>query len=354
MISRRRLPAWLLGVASSLAAPPVEANDDLEVLASGCRQAREAIRTLTVEFEIRPGNEDKSKSPKQLGDAIQRVKWVQSDKTARWRFSSDFANVRNEYLWKADTLKLISSSGSGRDEVSSGLLTPQPKLESQVTSPWLYALFVSIERPHDPIDEALKSSQYRIALSEVLREGRREKHVTFSDVSGAVRKELWIAPELNYLVTKAVHRLAPDGSSRLERTTSEFREVKPGVFFPTRGEMQGYKQGKRYIANSIAFTKVSVNDPIDPNDLELRFPEGLPVADNIKNTLYTVDRNEKPVSGSSALIPLSRDEQVRIAALQPWYRRWQSWALITGLFVTLGLLAAVWKSRGRTTGAAHA
>lgn len=333
--------AWLVCLATGWAS----AESDLEVLIAGCRQARESISTLDVELEMVPDRGHRRDPPERLGDAVQRVTWLQADKTARWQFSSDFANMRNEFLWKDDQLKLIASQGDAGKEVQSGSIAPQPRLESQTSSPWLYALFVSSELPHDFIDVALATNKYRVSVEKARRDGRDEAHVLFTEPSGLVRKEMWIAPSLNYLVTRLLIRETADGLSRIERTASKFQEVKPGIYFPTQSELVAVKQNIAIVKVTARFKRVKINDPIDPAELELRFPEGLSVADRVQNKNYLVDRDEKPVPGSEALIPLSKEEQLRLEALRPWYRRWQVWAGVAGAVVLALFAAAVIRKR---------
>src|SRR5262245_24968657 len=146
------LAVLITGAASwGPAAGAALAETQLDDLVTASARARESIKTLNVEFETlphRPGQ--KQGPPTDLGEAVQRVKWAQSGNTARWQFSSDFRSIKVEYLWKDDRLKVISSQGTGTDAISSGFLAPQPRLDAQSSSPWLHALFVSLENPHDP------------------------------------------------------------------------------------------------------------------------------------------------------------------------------------------------------------
>jgi hypothetical protein len=81
------------------------------------------------------------------------------------------------------------------------------------------------------------------------------------------------------------------------------------------------EEWRRLAPNLTVFSRVSINDPIPPDRLGLKFPEGLPVTDKIENKQYRVDSNEKPIAGSEADFLVSKDEQLRLEALRPWYVR---------------------------------
>lgn len=318
--------SWLCAACMLLVAiPECYGQSDIEALVTGTRQARESIHSLSADFELRPDRGKNAEPPSHLGAAIQRVRWRQQGQTARWSHSSDFGSIRVDYLWKDNSLKVLSRQGSGDHESVGGSLLPQSRLESHVTSPWFYGLFVSGEAPHDTIDSVLQDKRFVVGVAAVNREGRDEKHLTFVNAKGFTRLELWIAPSFNYLVTKMSLRISADGSSRLERSLGEVKEFKPGIFFPTRGVSVVFKHGVQTQKIDTIFQRVSINEPVAYSDLDLTFPGGVTVADRIENKHYIVDSSEKPVPGSEKLIPVSKEEQLRLEALRPWYRDWRIW-----------------------------
>lgn len=333
-----------------LGAGVVRAEDPIELFRAGFRQTREGIKTLRAEFEIRQSAPRPATPPRSLGEAVQHVKWAQVGSTARWHFSSDFGNVRTEYLWKDDQLKVIYSQGQDQQSTKSGAVAPQTRLESQTTSPWWHAGFVSPSVPHDWLDISLTEVRYRTQSQLVQVAGRDFLLVTFRTPAGEKRREYWVDPKLNYVMTKAVVYHSPDGLNRVEREMSDFREVGTGIFFPFRSELRAVKGGKLTVAKTTEFKTVRVNEQIDVAELELRFPEGLPVADSVKNEYYLTDANEKPVPGSDRLIPLSKDEQLRLAALRPWYWNWAVWAWV-GAGLVLVFIVIYVRRRHRSRGA---
>jgi len=180
--------------------------------------------------------------------------------------------------------------------------------------------------------------------------GRDVLRADFTSKADKLQKSFWVDPKWNYLVVRAVYYLTPDGQYRTERSVSEVKEVKPGLYFPFRADLRAFKVGVLTTHIATRFSKVALNEPISPAELELRFPEGLQISDRVKNKHYIVDADEKPIPGSDKLIPLSKDEQVRLEALRPWYSRWRSWLMIAaGAVVVVAVVFSIRRYRSRAS-----
>jgi hypothetical protein len=341
------LTIWAFGVCTLLLASPVRADDLVESVRVGLQQSRETIATLQAEFEMR--REPANKPPKSPADLPQRVRWVQSGNVARFAYISDLNNYSQELLWKNGELKVVFSQGPKDDPTRSGTLMPDKRpLQAQPVSPWLHAMFISMQAPHQWFDELIRDSATSVKAAPAKLGGRDTIHVTFQSPDGGLSREIWVEPKSNYLITKAKYYAGAGGRElAAEREATDIREVKPGVYFPHRSEARFYKSGKVYLRMMVTFAKVAINDPVNAAALELKFPEGLSVTDQVQNRHYVVDADEQPVPGSETLVALSKEEQLRLEALRPWYRRWTTWLAVGAGAILLAFAAGAIRWRRR-------
>src|SRR5439155_79810 len=100
--------------------------------------------------------------------------------------------------------------------------------------------------------------------------------------------EFWFDPRVNYLARKVITRVK---QSVAEKTVQEFKEVKPGIFFPAviRGSTQN--AGKLDGRSTTTISKISINAELPADIFDLRFPPGIIVRDSLKNALFKADAN---------------------------------------------------------------
>lgn len=317
--------------------------DPVTAVAMGSQQARASIRTITAEFEVRQDlTSTGAGSPKP--QSVYRIKWTQTGETARWRKESEPVGRIDEYLWKDDKLKVLHESRQSPQNAS-GTLDPSWRPERELNGLWYQALFVVPEGNYRLLPAVMRDAKFKVAARQIQEAGRQLWNVRISTQQGELRRESWLDPARNYLTVKTIGYYDAHGT-QIERQVVTSKEVKPGIFFPEKVEHRVLVDGKLSTRHETVFTKVAINEEVDPAALELRFPEGLVVADAIENKHYKVDQKEQPVPGSERQVPLSKEEQLRLEAIRPWYLRSTIWLwLAAGLSIATG---GIWLlTRGR-------
>ncbi len=105
----------------------------------------------------------------------------------------------------------------------------------------------------------------------VERDGRRLERVELSHA----RADLTIDfdPSVNYLARVVVARSKLEGGAgkpALEQEVTEFSEVAPGVYYPTK--VQCVNPVTREQTWGIEFSDIKVNEPIAPETMTFQFP----------------------------------------------------------------------------------
>lgn len=166
------------------------------------------------------------------------------------------------------------------------------------------------------------------------------------------RFEIWLDVGTNYLFRRIVS--TPRGKPGLEFRMSEFKEVKPGLFCPTKAERVLYRGTK----TRVEITDVRMNDPVPDAVFEVRLPPGGLLTDETDGKVYkagadgrpgpVVGRVVLPVADASkpspplAATPLTADEP-----------GWWTWPRVLALAsATLGIGGAVVWARRRRAAAA--
>jgi len=125
-------------------------------------------------------------------------------------------------------------------------------------------------------------------------------HIQFPEMSYDF--EYYLDPSINYLARKVIIRINQREDDRTEREVTEFREISPGVFFPTRSKTVHYSKSKPESTSEFRTINLRVNEPIDESAFNLTIPPGVVVRDEILGRQYKTDANGQPID-SKALIP---------------------------------------------------
>ncbi|WP_171473609.1 hypothetical protein [Frigoriglobus tundricola] len=104
--------------------------------------------------------------------------------------------------------------------------------------------------------------------------------------------EIRFDPTVNYCVRSVTFEGGQPGSkSRSLSAVKEFREINPGVFFPSLIEIEDSFNGVAKPSTVIKIDNVKINQAIDQSAFRIRYPAGTKVADEIAGVIYSVDQN---------------------------------------------------------------
>lgn len=206
------------------------------------------------------------------------------------------------------------------------------------------------EKPPLPISEALRQMKLKRVTAESGPNGRLTR-LTLADDDDTY--DVWLDPAVNWLVRKVVRqrdKSPREPGSRSEYTIADFREVQPGIFFPTKMTLQYEVNGKHSVTHEAEFSDVKINQLHQPPfPLKLPLYGGMPATDEIAGTTYMVDADGKPTGKVKAL----RYAPAPVAAMpdpntQPgpsWLRHSSTWLI--GLSLSCAAAAAFLAYRRR-------
>jgi hypothetical protein len=168
------------------------------------------------------------------------------------------------------------------------------------------------------------------------------------------RLSFWFDPKVNFLVKKHIVRAKQATEFRSELEVRRFVEVTPGVYFPEVIDGRHFAGDKPTHTQTVAFKDIKVNAPLNPDDLTVRVPAGVEVADVIQGQVYIVDSQGKPVGKVRPLYatlsepPAQPNDRgaVPLVETQAEPGRWSGWILPVagGVLVAAG---ALWYVRRR-------
>jgi len=216
-------------------------------------------------------------------------------------------------------------------------------------TPWAAGLFRHFsEEPGilSAFDEILEKP-HRLHSAKSVRENDRDLvHIRISHKGGDV--QLWFDPKVNYLVAKSV---TGGEKSLVERTVQEFKEVKPGIFFPVliRSVVRG--DGKVVSTSTTTISRIDINAQMPSDIFDIRFPPGILVRDSFKKALFKTDAKREltlaptdskgmPVHVGNTPVLTSPEAKPRYATAEesrPW-----SWWLLPASVVLLVVGGSLW------------
>lgn len=322
----------------------VAAAADKEEIVALCRdghlQARAAIRRLSCDIELqRPPGRTTDLFTGKIVDRpaeVLRYSWWEDSGVARsigGTISGIGSGATEEFLWKESTLKYLDTRKGAR----SGKVAHFGRLDgsdgiNHVPTAWSYALFYRPEQ----LRERLSPKQVLSATEEV--RGQEHLYKITYEAPGSYREDLFFDPLRNYVIVKTIlYPILKDLSVYHIHEVPQFAEPKPGIYFPASVKQTLVSNGKVELLNTVRFSKVRVNEAIDPSRLELRFPAGTQVTDTRRGKEYTVGENEELIGPES---PMARPQDLALmpTALQP-PTRWTT--IVLWMAAGFGVLAAI-------------
>ena len=322
----------------------VAAAADKQEIVALCRdghlQARAAIRQLSCDIELhRPPMRTTNLYTGKIEDRPaeqQQYSWWEDCDVARCiggTISGIGSGDTEEFLWKGSTLKCLDT----RKRARSGNVAHFGRLDgsdgiNHVPTVWSYALFYRPEQ----LREMLSAKQVLSATEEV--HGQAHLYRITYETPGNYREDLFFDPLRNYVIAKTIlYPILKDLTVYHIHEVPQFAEPKPGIYFPASVKHTFARSGKGQLQDTVRFSKVRVNEAIDPGKLELRFPSGTQVTDARRGKTYTVGDNEEPIGPE---LPMARPQDLALmpTALQP-PTRWTTIAV--WLVAVFGVLAAI-------------
>jgi hypothetical protein len=114
--------------------------------------------------------------------------------------------------------------------------------------------------------------------------------------------EIHFDPALNYLVRKRKYtRTTSIAVHFMEDEALEFRELSPGLFFPERTAGRSGRVADPDFDYAATISEMKLNQPLPPEVLKFRFPNGMYISDTVRGEFYHVDAEGNKVSKSSPI-----------------------------------------------------
>lgn len=108
--------------------------------------------------------------------------------------------------------------------------------------------------------------------------------------------DIYFDAGVNYLVRKITITFLTT-NYRLENEVLEFKECRPGLFFPE------HMAGSAWLTNKVkdfdsrtSFSEVQINQPLPREIFNFKYPNGVSLRDNIRGCEYRVDADGNPIS----------------------------------------------------------
>jgi hypothetical protein len=206
---------------------------------------------------------------------------------------------------------------------------------SLMPDPWYPALFRHFgeESGTTAAFDEIMAKPHRVHSAKKVREdGRDLVYIHISHKRAGL--EFWFDPQVNYLIRKTTTRVK---QSVTERTVQEFREVKPGIFFPALTKAIGQSAGKVVSTSSATISQIKINDELPADVFDFRFPPGMIVKDSFKNALFKTDANGQPTlpptDNNGKLLHVAKSPPLSGPETKPTYasaeeaRQWSWWLL---------------------------
>jgi hypothetical protein len=296
---RMRLPYFFVLLYSAAASvEPARADMSLDQLLDAHRSARESIRSMHVIVALRivthlPVG---GRPP-----TVVTCEWWQDGKNVRYatNVAEDLSGGAHRYLTPSERKTAIGESGNrtivtgttreGDVKRVSGIID-DPRFDPGPYTPWAQGLFELDNATHAFLDTVLSKGRDKLRNVALSWNGGLAT-VTF-DEKDRIGHELVFDPASNYLVRR--HRTFMYSADRktqeqpYEKEIKEFKEVAPGIFFPTKTEIRCFGKNGLKWTGSVTLDVKMVNDQIPSEQLSLTFPKGLEVADYKSQEFYVV------------------------------------------------------------------
>lgn len=290
---------WFLGsLGITLASGIALAGPDIDELLAKHRSAHEAIGSLHAVVEVRHEQYLPQKMPPQQ----MKCDWWQDGPSVRYTLTVD-EDLRGGVKAKLDHTRSegLTDGAKSRTAYSGSLkqsgakatvgTVDDPAFEQTLYSPWTIGLYLCWNRPNNFYDIALAR---RGAVANVaMRTEKGMPVVSFDQYE--LRSEVAFDPSVNYLVrrraTWPVATGPAGGGELLQEVVKEFREVSPGIYFPTRVETRTYRD-ERLLTQSISVVDIKmVNGRVPDGTMALEFPAGATVFDYNDQVVYRTGKD---------------------------------------------------------------
>ncbi len=107
--------------------------------------------------------------------------------------------------------------------------------------------------------------------------------------------EIYFDPSVNYLVRKATYA-QKNQAPWVVYEVQEFKELKPGIFFPVRAIATHFDHGTEIDHFECSMTNIQINEPIPDEIFELTYPEGETMLDSLTGTSYKINAFGDPIT----------------------------------------------------------
>ncbi len=240
---------------------------------------------------------------------------------------------------------LGDSTPSGRP--TGGLVTDDFQLSSPIDlcDGWVFCLPRPVPPDYEtyvPLKEAVAKARKVTAWAEKLDGADSIRLDLEMDAEGS-KFEIWLDIGTNYLFKRIVS--TPRGKPGLEFRMSEFKEIKKGIFCPTKAERILYRGTK----TRIELTDIRVNDPIPDSVFDVRLAPGGLFTDESDGKVYKAGSDGKPGSvvgrvvlpAGEATSPAPTLAATPLNADDPVWWSWPRVLAIASVIVGLGAVVCV-------------
>ncbi len=268
------LRLWLATVLATFAAlrPTIWAGE-LDEARAAFRQVRESIQSLHLFVDVESAPSEWAAAKKLIsGPSRSTVEWWLTADKARWRQVRSGLTI--EQAWSDAELRSLA-----RDTRTYGSVTPMPKLNA-ATNPWRYAQW-TIPDLSMTLDEVCTTEGVTAATR---WEGSGDDRLLRVDLNyrGEADIVVWLSPRCNFVPVRQTyrqlqHKVASDDA------VLQFRELRPGIFFPERVETKRYCAFDQLLMTQTrTFRNVELNAAIPAKVFELKFPPNITVVDEVR------------------------------------------------------------------------
>jgi hypothetical protein len=156
----------------------------------------------------------------------------------------------------------------------------------------------------------------------------------------AVRLEVWVDPQTNFLIRRAVRH---SGNWRIEGRVLRFSEVEPSYFFPQEVEWHYDENGSRVVERRLQCQQIEINRELPAETFVMNYPDGISLSDAVQGTLYPIDRKGNPTGPAvKPIVPVVSPGGDATAPTRPWSKRGLLLAFVVPATL-LGLGVSIWR-----------
>lgn len=308
------------------------ASDDPRRLAELHKATLDSYRQLRLRLET------VYTKPVGGGGGPKHVDWVQDGEDVAT--SHRIGGESSWLVWRGGNGKSLTTKGTGATAKSTGGLFAKTVPISPLQNPWCLALFRAQPLyPAKTFADLLDPKQGLSSAIKIHKGADGLVRLSFNTVVKATGKsyqhEVAFDPSRNYLVA-ATGTTSEDYS--YEGKIHSFQEPAPGFFFPKEAEFAVSLKKNLISKGTVKFQNVRINEPVRPEEFDLRFPRGTSVVDQVKGAIYTTDEDEKPVAKTVNPLPVPAVPRKEVGAEPAKPNGWPV-ALIAGVAAAIAFLA---------------